>query len=213
MEISGAMPVYKGRIAKRPVFSTDSDFSTGSAYETRIQMNLHTGTHLDAPLHMIPGGETTAAISLDKVVRNCRVLDLTRAENKITRIDLEGKKIESGDFVLLKTKNSMLDILEGSFIYLDATGATYLREKGVSGVGIDSLGIERDQSGHETHKTLFSAGILILEGLRLGAVEEGEYLLVAAPLKIAAVEGAPVRAFLVPGTISTILAQQVPGTI
>ena len=66
----------------------------------------------------------------------------------------------------------------------------------MAGVGIDSLGIERDQPGHPTHRILFSAGILILEGLRLEHVPAGEYLMVAAPLKITQAEAAPVRAVL-----------------
>jgi len=196
MEISGEMPVYKGRAVKRPILTVDSDFSAGGVYESRLQMNLHTGTHLDAPLHMIPGGNFTEPFALERVVCGCRVLDLSQVEEKITQDDLEGKGIQPGDFVLLKTRNSLVDILEGDFIYLDKTGADYLRERGIKGVGIDSLGIERAQPGHETHKTLLQAGILILEGLRLKAVEEGGYFLIAAPIRIAGVEAAPVRAFL-----------------
>jgi len=196
MEISGDMPVYKGRAAKRPLLTIDSDFSTASVYESRLQMNLHTGTHLDAPLHMIPGGNTTEPFALERVACSCKVFDFSLVEDKITRDDFKGKGIAPGDFVLLKTKNSSLDILEGDYVYLDETGAAYLRERGVDGVGIDALSIERGHPNHETHNTLLSAGILILEGLRLKSVDEGEYFLVAAPLKIAGVEAAPVRAFL-----------------
>ena len=196
MEITPDMKVYKGRDAKRPLLSVDSDFSTGSSHESRIEMNLHTGTHLDAPLHMIPDGDAMEAIPLERVARGCRVLDLTRASDRITAADLAGKDIRPDDFVLLKTRNSFEDILEEDFVYLEKTGAALLLERGVSGVGIDALGIERAQPGHETHILLFSAGVLILEGLRLAQVEEGEYFLVAAPLKIRGVDGAPVRAFL-----------------
>ena len=70
-------------------------------------------------------------------------------------------------------------------------------DKGVIGAGIDSLGIERNQPNHETHKTLLSNKIMILEGLRLKHVEEGPYLLIAAPLNIPGVEASPVRAFLI----------------
>ena len=59
------------------------------------------------------------------------------------------------------------------------------------------MGIERDQPGHPTHKTLLNSGVLILEGLRLKDVAEGEYFLIAAPLKIRGVEAAPVRALLI----------------
>lgn len=196
MEIFHEMPVYKGRAEKRPAIRRDSDFKSGSAYETRLEMNLHTGTHLDAPLHIIEGGENLDSLSLEKVITKCRVIDLTNAIEKISKINLEAKEIQTGDFILLKTKNSTENILEKDFIYLDETGAEYLRDKKIKGVGIDSLGIERAQPGHETHKILFNAGIVIIEGLKLDRVVEGEYLLFAAPLKIKGVEASPVRAVL-----------------
>jgi len=197
MEIYHEMPVYGGRISKRPVFKVERDFSTGPVYETKLEMNLHTGTHLDRPLHMLPGGSTIETLELDRVVTGCRVLDFKDVEDKITEQHLRKKNISKGDFILLKTKNSYLDILENNFIYLDKTGAEYLRNLGIKGVGIDSLGIERSQPEHETHKTLLGADVVILEGLRLREIEEGEYLLAAAPVKIPGAEAAPVRAFLI----------------
>ena len=82
------------------------------------------------------------------------------------------------------------------FIYLAESGARYLVDKGVRGVGIDALGIERNQLGHPTHKLLLANGIYILEGLRLKEVKEGSYTLIAAPLNIIGVEASPVRALL-----------------
>ncbi len=199
MDIFYEMPVYKGKSLKRPVIKVESDYTTGSVYETRLDMNMHTGTHLDSPLHILQDGKNLDSIDLERVVRPCKVLDLKDAEDKITEAHLVQKNIQSGDFILLKTKNSFLDILEGEFIYLDKTGAEYLKDKGISGVGIDSLGIERSQPEHETHKTLLKADIIILEGLRLKEVDEGEYLLVAAPIKVVGVEAAPARALLIEG--------------
>ena len=200
MTVCERMPVYKGRAEKRPQFTKDSDFETGTAYETRVNMNLHTGTHMDAPLHFIEGGGTIDNMLLDNVVCPCRVLDLTHVQGGIPATELEKKTIDKGDFVLLKTRNSIEDLLEGDFVYLDASGARYLCDKKIVGVGIDALGIERAQPGHETHKVLLSAGIVILEGLRLGAVAEGAYFLVAAPMKVCA-EAAPVRALLLEGLL------------
>ena len=197
MGVHYQMPVYKGKESKRPLLRVESDFSSGDVYETRLDMNMHTGTHLDMPLHMLEKGKTIETLDLEKVVTMCKVLDLTGVEGKISREDLQKKSIERGDFILLKTKNSYLDILEKDFIYLDGTGAEYLKDKGIKGVGIDSLGIERAQPEHETHKTLLGEGIVILEGLRLKDIEEREYLLVAAPIKVIGAEAAPVRAVLI----------------
>lgn len=197
MPITTSMPVYKGLAAKKPILSTDRDFKTGTAYESRLEMNLHTGTHIDRPLHMIPNGETMESLSLSRVVTPCRVVDVSSATDRITKEDLQGKEIPEGCFLLLKTRNSVEDLLESAYIYLDRTGAEYLKERKVIGVGIDSLGIERNQPEHETHIHLLGSGAVILEGLRLKEIEEGEYLLSAAPLNIEGAEAAPVRAYLI----------------
>jgi kynurenine formamidase len=136
----------------------------------------------------------------------CSVLDFTCLETaSITAVDLEKKEAAlagSGPVfaenrsVLLKTKNSLQDQFDFSFVYLEKSGAAYLAQKKVRGVGIDALGIERDQPDHETHKTLLGAEIWIIEGLRLGDVPEGSYILAVMPLKVKSVEALPVRAAL-----------------
>lgn len=196
MPISYSMPVYKGKEEKRPIISIDGDFSTSSAYETRLELNLHTGTHLDTPKHMIPYGYTLEELELSKVITKCRVLDLTDVKEKITDKDLIRFDIKEGEFILLKTKNSFEDILENDFIYVDKDGAEFLSKLKIKGVGIDSLGIERAQPNHETHISLFNSDVMILEGLMLKDIEEDEYLLSAAPIYIPGAEAAPVRAYL-----------------
>lgn len=196
MPITQSMNVYKDKAEKKPVITVVSDFSIGSAYETKLEMNLHTGTHIDMPLHILENGKTIETLDLEKVFTKCKVFDLTQAGGKISDEHLSGKAISEGDFILLKTKNSLVENPGKDFVYLDQSGAEYLAGKKVCGVGIDSLGIERDQPGHETHKILLSSEIVILEGLLLKHIEEGEYFLSALPLSIPGAEGAPVRAVL-----------------
>lgn len=196
MPVCNTMPVYNGKPEKRSRLYTQSDYNTGSVYESRIDMNLHTGTHIDLPLHMLPQGKTVETLKLENVITSCRVLDLTDAADRISAVDLEKMNINQNDFILLKTRNSYEDILEKNFIYLDKSGTEFLVKKNVKGIGIDSLGIERSQPEHETHKMLFEAGIIILEGLRLNGVPEDEYFLFAAPINIVSAEAAPVRAVL-----------------
>jgi len=197
MPVHHDMPVYKGRPEKRPQLSVQSDFTTGTAYESVIEMNMHTGTHLDRSLHMIPGGSKVESLDLNKVITPCKVLDFTQVKENITAEDLKKKEINEGDFILLKTRNSFEDILEGDFVFLEKSGAAYLRDKKIKGVGIDSLGIERSQPDHETHIKLLEVDIVIVEGLRLAHVEEGEFFLFAAPIYIVGAEGAPLRAVLI----------------
>ena len=83
------------------------------------------------------------------------------------------------------------------FVYLEKSGAKYLAGKKVKTVGIDYVGIERDQPNHETHRFLLGNDIPIIEGLRLGKVKEGEYTLLCLPLAYKGMEAAPARAVLI----------------
>lgn len=194
--IHEGMTVYKDKPEKQPKFN---QVTNGYVTETRLEIDVHTGTHIDAPLHMVVDGDTFETISMDDLVGQSKVFDLTEVEDGISKKDLESFDIQKGDFVLLKTKNSFEETFNFDFIYLKQDGAEYLSEIGVRGVGIDTLGIERSQEGHPTHKTLFANNIIIIEGLRLKEIEQGEYFMVAAPLKIVGTDGSPARVLLFEG--------------
>ncbi|MCL6632686.1 MAG: cyclase family protein [Alicyclobacillus herbarius] len=196
MPIRRGMPVYKNKPEKQPEFETTSDFQTGSAHETRLHLDAHTGTHIDAPLHMVEGGATIESIPIADLVRPCRVVDLTHVNQAIRAGDLAKCDIQPGEFLLFKTQNSFDDEFNFEFVYVAADAAQVLADKGVAGVGIDGLGIERAQPNHETHKTLLEKGIHILEGLRLADVAPGRYLMVAAPLRLEGIDAAPARVVL-----------------
>ena len=197
MSVHEKMAVYNNSSAKRPIIKVTDDFSNSTHFESRIDMNMHTGTHIDAPLHMIEGAQTIDSVNLSRLITKCKVLDFTKINDKISKINLMEKKTNKGEFILFKTKNSMTEDFDKSFIYLDQSGAEFLKDVGISGVATDALGIERAQPEHETHKILFAAGIIIIEGLRLKDVEEGEYMMYALPLKILGVEAAPARVILI----------------
>ncbi|MDK2816371.1 MAG: arylformamidase [Moorella sp. (in: firmicutes)] len=195
MPIYHGMPVYKNRAEKQPQTEITRDYENG-VRETRWLLDSHTGTHIDAPAHVIPGGATTADLDLSLLIGSCRVLDLTAVNDRITARDLEGQPVRSGDFILLKTKNSWAAGNEAGFIYLDAGAASYIVQKGVRGVGLDALGVERDQPGYPTHRTLLENGVVIIEGLRLKGVSPGVYHILALPLPLLGAEAAPARVVL-----------------
>jgi arylformamidase len=190
------MTVYKNKPEKQPKMNQGTN---GYVTETRLELDVHTGTHIDAPRHMVVDGDTFETISMDDLVGQCKVFDLTQVEDGISKKDLEIFDIQKNDFVFLKTKNSFEDTFNFEFIYLAQDGAEYLSEIGVRGVGIDTLGIERSQEGHPTHKTLFAKKIIIIEGLRLKEINQGEYFMVAAPLKLEGTDGSPARVLLFEG--------------
>ncbi|PKM95450.1 MAG: cyclase [Firmicutes bacterium HGW-Firmicutes-1] len=197
MTISEDMMVYKNKEGKKPKIFQSANFEENNHYESELTLNLHTGTHIDAPLHIIDGGSTMAAYLIEDFVSQAKVLDLTHLKDNITEEDLRGKNINEGDFILLKTRNSSDVTFNHSFVYLEKSGAKYLKNQKIKGIGIDALGIERNQPDHETHKILLNKGIMILEGLQLHQVDEGEYELIVLPLKLMSTEAAPARAILI----------------
>lgn len=199
MTIKKDMLVYKGKDEIRPRLSTVRDFTQGDAHESELQMNVHTGTHVDAPLHMLEDGSNADLFFAENPFYQAQLIDLTELDEKITAADLKEYEIEENSFLILKTKNSIPGFLEETpekFIYLAESGAEYLIDNNIKGVGIDTNGIERAQSEHPTHKKLLAQPIMILEGLRLNEVPAGNYVLLLSLLKIADSDGLPGRAYL-----------------
>ncbi|WP_248928200.1 cyclase family protein [Paenibacillus hamazuiensis] len=196
MTIRENMQVWNNKDTKKPSFENTANHEIGQTYETRISMDAHTGTHLDAPLHMLKGGDTIDKIPLDHLIGPARVLDLTRVEGSIGREHLEPFAIRENEWILLKTRSSFSEEFDFDFVFVNMEGARYLAELKIRGVGTDALGIERAQPDYSTHRTLMSNNVLILEGLRLKDVPAGPYWFVLAPLKLEGIEAAPARAFL-----------------
>lgn len=197
MTIEPDIRVYKNKDEKRPQFINTSNYDEGNHYESKVKMDLHTGTHMDAPLHMIKDGDTIDQTELSKCMGQSIVIDLTHLDDHISAKDLEKADIKEGDIVLLKTKNSLRKDFHFQFIYLHREGAQYLVDKGVKAIGIDALGIERGDPEHRTHKIILGQGIPIIEGLALKDIKEGRYEFVGLPLKFKGLEGSPMRAILI----------------
>ena len=196
MTVSPSMTVYKNKAAKRPRLDVMANFQTDGVYETALWMNLHTGTHMDFPKHMLEDGKTSESLDLTTLIREVKVVDLTHLDVSIKLKDIQDLGIKANDFILFKTQNSTQEALDFNFVYLEAEAAFYLKNQGITGVGIDALGIERDQKGHPTHHHLLESDIIIIEGLRLKDVAMGHYQMIALPLKIDGVEALPLRVIL-----------------
>ena len=200
MRLEPGMTTYGLNPATAPRHRVLRAFADGGVNESELTINLHNGTHLDSAFHMLDGGEPTEFLPLEDLITPCRVLDLTHVQDGITRADLMPMDIKSGEFLLFKTANSQRKAYYPGFVYIKPDAATYLAERRVKGVGIDALGVERDQPDHATHTALLSGGVIILEGLRLAGVAPGGYTLIALPVKIRDADGAPCRAVLIEGS-------------
>jgi arylformamidase len=196
--ITPAMTAYKDQ--KVVQFNQTHTLEKEGVRKTTITFDSHTGTHVDAPSHFLAQGTSSEAVSLEQLIGNAAVLDMTFVEEAITAQDLEGYELKDYDIVLLKTRNSertSTEAFDQSFVYLDSSAALYLAEIGVHAVGFDYIGIERNSQTHETHHILFKAGIAIIEGLRLEHVQEDSYFFICLPLAVVGIDGAPARAILV----------------
>lgn len=173
----------------------------GSSNVSLLSLGSHTGTHVDAPLHMIPGGAGVDAIPLDALIGPAILCAFGDDVMAVTAALLRAQPLQGHQRVLLKTRNSGFirdREFHRDYTFLAPDGAEYLASLGVRLVGIDYLSIEQFHSGHHrTHTTLLERGIVIVEGLDLSAPPAGIYGLSCLPVLLAGIDGAPARAVLV----------------
>lgn len=199
LEISTDMIIYPGDFGveiKEKARISDGDKCNLSI----ITLGSHTGTHIDAPKHFLDNGLTVNELRLDYFIGKAKVYEIM-AKDTVDVTDLEALDIRKDDIVLLKTRNS--DLLKNSnfdqsFAYVTPGAARYLADIGIRTLGFDYLSVEKFSSTlSETHHSLLSAGIVIIEGLALADIEPGEYEIIALPIKIKNGNGSPARVVLV----------------
>jgi arylformamidase len=163
-----------------------------------VHMGIHTGTHLDAPLHLNNTGSDIASVAIDHFIGGARVLDIS-SENCIRAADLGMLNWQGVRRVLFKTASCNLPVeaLCQRYIFLHADAAEFIVQKGILLVGIDTPSVDAlDSTNLPVHRILLEHGISILEGVCLGHVPSGDYELICLPLKLAGFDGSPVRAIL-----------------
>ena len=178
-----------------------SDMAAGAvANGSAVSMGVHTGTHIDAPLHFVRDGLTIDVMPTDAMIGSIRVIAIEDPDS-IKAAELQRHNLHPGQRILFKTRNSphswQQPRFAERFVHISADAARHIVERGIKTVGIDYLsvgGYQRD--GIETHQILLGAGLWLIEGLNLTNVEPGEYEMVCLPLKLIAAEAAPARAFI-----------------
>ena len=190
-------PVKMGIVVWPNSIGPDLKIKKGDLWtETEINMNLHTGTHIDAPLHRIQGGATIDEVPLDEFMGKALVVDLPDAKI-ITAKDLRG--IKSADRLLFKTSNSKSkqNKFNKHFVGLSPDAAEWVVGHKVKLVGTDYLSVAQFNKQPEVHDILLRNKVVVLEGLDLSGVKPGIYQLICLPLKLVGTEAAPVRAVLI----------------
>lgn len=172
-----------------------------SANVSRVDFGVHTGTHIDAPVHFIDGAPAMETVPLEALIGPAQVIDATGLASHIDAATLERLSIPAGaERVIFKTDNSRLwdrERFSADFIALTGDAAEALVARGVRLVGIDYLSIGPKGNGVATHVALLQAGVAILEGLDLRRVTPGAYQLACLPLLLVGSDGAPARAVLI----------------
>lgn len=199
--ITPDMPVWPGDPSvgmQRASKIEDGD----NANVTHLSLSAHTGTHVDAPYHFLPDGDTLDAIPLKIMTGRVYVLYLPDVDLITADVLKQAEIPQRTRRVLFKTRNS--DIwargekdFQTDFVAVSPDGAQYLVERGIKMVGIDYLSIAPFKQSRPTHEILLKSGVFILEGINLAAVVPGRYTIYCLPLNLQGVDGAPARAILV----------------
>ncbi len=177
--------------------------SGADANVTRLELDVHTGTHVDAPLHFVDGGANLEDIGLAPFVGPAFVADVP----DVARIDAEtlgALGLPDGTTrLLLRTRNSTEERYRGGpfdqdYAALTLDAAQWVVDHGLVLVGIDYASVQRFEDSPETHRVILGAGVAILEGLDLREAAPGPHLLVCLPIRLTGAEGAPARAILLP---------------
>ncbi|MEM7480881.1 MAG: cyclase family protein [Acidobacteriota bacterium] len=200
--LDAGLPLWPGspgyRISSLAALGCDSD-----ANVSLLAMDLHTGTHIDAPRHFLADGATVEEIALETLVGRAWVAEVP-TQGDIGPTELDALSLPPGiERLLLRTPNSALwsehpGEFRKDFAALSLAGAHWIVERGIRLFGIDYLSVQRFADGPETHRVLLRAGVVLLESVNLSAVKPGPYDLTCLPLSLIGTEAAPARAILRP---------------
>jgi arylformamidase len=179
---------------------TEQDVEKGDVFTlTAISMSAHSGTHVDSPRHFIAGGPTIDSLPFAAVNGPARVIAIDDPVS-VTVAELERHRVEPGEIILFKTRNSAFwisDIFREDHVYLSTEAAVFLAGKKIRSVGIDYLSVGGFQKNEaDVHRVLLEVPVWIIESLDLSKVEPGHYDLFCLPLRIEGCEAAPARAFV-----------------
>lgn len=166
----------------------------------RITLSPHTGAHVDAPLHYSADGAAIGEVGLDVYIGPCRVLHCLDSGELVQPGQLEGRLHEVPERVLLRTyRQAPLTTWDSNFTAVAKETIDLLASLGVRLIGIDTPSLDPQQSKTmDSHGAVARHHMAILEGIVLDEVPEGDYELIALPLRFAHLDASPVRAILRP---------------
>lgn len=196
--INTSTVVYPGD----PVYRSNDicSLKSGDAFNlSEEHFGNHTGTHIDFPAHVIPGGKTSDDFELGDLIGDGVIVEVPDTAVTITASFVKTLPILKNDIVFFKTSNSKISKHQAytkHYVHLEKNAAIVLLEKNVKIVGIDYISIDSaDADDLAVHHTLLSHNVLIVEGLELAHAPIGRCQIFIAPLNIEAKDGLPARVF------------------
>ena len=194
--------------ARLPLWPADPPFKTwrfldrdnGDAVNaSAIACSVHTGSHVDAPVHHIPGGAGVDQLPLEQLIGPAYVVGLPDVA-AIGPAELQAVPAGSTR-VLFKRRNSAFwsnreSGFRKDYVAVTPQGAQVIVEREIRLVGVDYTSVEPFDADGETHRQLLGAGVVVVEGLDLRRVQPGRYTVICLPMKITEADGAPARVVL-----------------
>jgi arylformamidase len=194
--LSSAIPVWPG----------DTPFNSETTWQieagcpvkvSRMTMSTHTGAHCDAPSHYDKDGKAIDEVALDAYIGPCRVIACIGA-SVVEPHHFAGKLDKVPARVLLRTYQAApQEAWDSAFCSISSAAINLLAQHGVQLIGIDTPSLDPQESKTmDAHYAVRANKMAILEGIVLDAVDEGDYELIALPLKFKGLDASPVRAIL-----------------
>ncbi|MCR4963090.1 MAG: cyclase family protein [Firmicutes bacterium] len=205
--ISAEMSVYPG--SPGPILQPLAIDGAPGMRETSLTLSSHTGTHVDAPLHMLPQGPGLDQMTIDKFFGLALLINVSHLRGKTIELNFLrsfGERLADAKFLVFHTGYQQLWGKEEylrDFPVMTEEAAQWLSGFDLNGVGVDAISVDPiDSTAYPIHKILFQQNLILVENLnnldRLSAgitkVHGGYFLLSAMPLSFAQADGSPVRA-------------------
>ncbi|MCL4385702.1 MAG: cyclase family protein [Actinobacteria bacterium] len=191
------MPAYPGD----PVISitVKNEISVQGYNVLNICMGTHSGTHIDAPLHLIDKSNSVDELSCEKFLGMAYFIEILKSKNElINPADLEKFEIKENDILVIRTgweENSYKANYFTGFPYFSVDCAKYLILKRIKAIGVDLPSVDGPETNAAFHKKILAEGIPIIEALvNLKQLVGKRMMFSALPIKIKNGDGAPVRA-------------------
>ncbi len=190
-----------------PVFPGDTPYAQQWAAQiapgcpvnvSTLTLSPHVGAHADAPLHYDAGGAAIGTLELEPFLGTCRVIHAIGCGPLVTARHLEHALDALPPRVLVRTYQRMpVDRWDPALAAFAPELVELLADCGVRLIGIDTASIDPAASKTlDSHQVIRRRGLRVLENLVLDEVPEGDYELIALPLKLMEADASPVRAIL-----------------